>query len=226
MRVLIVEDERKMANLLKSGLHDEQHEAAIAHDGRDGLELALTGGFDAIVLDVMLPGLDGLEVARRLRSAGNRTPILMLTARDTVRDVVRGLDAGADDYLTKPFSFEEFFARLRAVSRRGPILQTPQLQVADLVLDPASHQVTRAGQPVALTRKEYQLLELLMRNHGRVVSREKIIEALWGADTDVESNTLDAFIKKVRQKIDAGGGKRLIQTVRGFGYRCQEEEGV
>ena len=223
MRILIVEDERKMANLLKKGLEEEQHSVTVASNGRDGLDLALGHEFDALVLDVMLPGLDGFEVARRLRTRGNRTPILMVTARDTVPDVVKGLDIGADDYLTKPFSFDEFVARLRAIGRRGPIPQGPRLQVADLTLDPATHQVARNGLSIALTKTEFQLLELLMRNQARVVSRETIIESVWGTASDVESNTLDAFIKKLRQKVDANPDARLIHTVRGFGYRCGRE---
>jgi len=222
MRILIIEDEKRMAALLKKGLEEEQHSVVVAHEGYEGLVNALQDTFDAIVLDVMLPGIDGFEIAKRLRDRGNRTPILMLTARDTIPDIVRGLNIGADDYITKPFSFEEFFARLRAISRRGPIPQTPQLQVADLVLDPAAHSVTRGSHPIVLTRKEYRLLELLMRHHDRVLSRTSIIESVWGAE-DVESNTLDAFIKKLRQKVDAGYDRRLIHTVRGFGYRCGEE---
>lgn len=212
-----------MADLLKAGLEEEQHTVLLAYDGRDGLEFALQGACDVMVLDVMLPGLTGFEVARQLREKGNRTPILMLTARDAIHDVVKGLDLGADDYLTKPFSFEEFYARLRAVARRGPISHAPKLRVGDLVLDPATHEVFRGELAVTLTRKEFQLLELLMRHSGRVLSRLQIIEAVWGLESDVESNTLDAFIKKLRQKIDTGPAGRLIHTVRGVGYSCQEE---
>ena len=223
MRVLIVEDEKRMADLLKAGLEEEQHTVIVAYDGRDGLELAFQDVCDVIVLDVLLPGLTGFEVARRLRQKGNRTPILMLTARDAVTDVVKGLDLGADDYMTKPFSFDEFSARVRALARRGPVSQAPQLRVADLVLDPASHEVFRAGQFIQLTRKEFQLLELLMRNQGRVLSRVTIMDAVWGIESDVENNTLETFIKKLRQKIDAGNSRRLIHTIRGVGYSCQEE---
>jgi len=223
MRILIVEDEKKMATLLRRGLEEEHHSVVVASDGTDGFNFALSQEFDAIVLDIMVPGIDGLEVARRLRGKGNRTPILIITARDTIPDVVKGLDLGADDYLTKPFSFEEFIARLRAIGRRGPIPKGPQLNVADLVLDPATHQVSRSGKQIFLTKKEYQLLELLMRNHGRVVSREMIMESLWETADDVESNTIDAFIKKLRQKVDAGAAVRLIHTVRGFGYRCDSQ---
>jgi two-component system response regulator MprA len=223
MRVLIVEDEKRMADLLKAGLEEEQHTVMVAYDGRDGLELALQEVCDVLVLDVLLPGLSGFEIARRLREKGNRTPILMLTARDAVTDVVKGLDLGADDYLTKPFSFEEFSARVRAVARRGPISQAPQLRVADLVLDPATHEVFRSGRGIPLTRKEYQILELLMRHHGRVLSRSTILESVWGVEREVENNTLDAFIKKLRQKVDAGETKRLIHTIRGVGYSCREK---
>ncbi len=212
-----------MANLLKSGLEEEHHSVTLAGNGKDGLNLALDQEFDAIVLDIMIPGLDGFDVARRLRAKGNRTPILIVTARDAIPDIVKGLDLGADDYLTKPFSFEEFVARIRAIGRRGPIPKAPQLQVGDLILDPATHQVSRRGRQILLTKKEYQLLELLMRNQGRVVSRETIIESVWGTEDEVESNTLDAFIKKLRQKVDTEPDKRLIHTVRGFGYRCDQE---
>lgn len=224
MRVLIVEDEKRMADLLKAGLEEEQHTAMVAYDGRDGLDLSLHEVFDVLVLDVMLPGLTGFDIARHLREKGNRTPILMLTARDAVTDVVRGLDLGADDYLTKPFSFDEFSARLRALARRGPISRTPELRVGDLALDPASHEVSRSGRPINLTRKEYQLLELLMRHQGRVLSRATILESVWGFESEVENNTLDAFIKKLRQKVDAGEEKRLIHTIRGVGYTCRERQ--
>ena len=213
-----------MANLLKTGLEEEQHTVMVAYDGRDGLELAIESACDVLVLDVMLPGLSGFEIARRLRDSGNRTPILMLTARDAVTEVVKGLDLGADDYLTKPFSFDEFSARVRALGRRGPISQAPQLRVADLTLDPATHEVSRSGRAISLTRKEYQLLELLMRHSGRVLSRSTILESVWGFESEVENNTLDAFIKKLRQKIDAGEVKRLIHTIRGVGYCCRERQ--
>ncbi len=224
MRVLIVEDEKRMADLLQAGLEEEQHTVMVAYDGQDGLELALESVCDVLVLDVMLPGLSGFEIARRLRETGNRTPILMLTARDAVTDVVKGLDIGADDYLTKPFSFEEFFARVRALARRGPISQAPQLRVADLVLNPATHEVFRSDRPINLTRKEYQLLELLMRHSGRVLSRSTILESVWGFESEVENNTLDAFIKKLRQKVDAGEVQHLIHTIRGVGYCCREPQ--
>ena len=223
MRVLIVEDERQMAALLRAGLAEEGHSVVLAHTGPDGLQLARAGGFDAIVLDGMLPGLDGCEVARRLRGLGDQTPILMLTARDAKSDVVAGLDAGADDYVVKPFSFEVLLARLRAVSRRGPVVQGVPLRLGDLALDPATHEATRAGERLALTRTEYNLLEFLMRRAGRVVPRRALIEGVWGDDREIEDNTLDAFVRLLRQKVDRGGRARLIQTVRGIGYCAREE---
>jgi two-component system response regulator MprA len=176
------------------------------------------------VLDIMLPGLDGLTVARRLRSGGVRSPILMLTARDSVPDIVRGLDVGADDYLTKPFSFEVLAARLRVIARRHTSEPETILQVADLTLDTRTHEVQRGTRHIVLTRTEFVLLDHLMRRAGRVVSREDLIEAVWGIDRDVESNTLDVFIFQLRNKTEAGGGGRLIQTVRGFGYTMRESE--
>src|SRR5258707_5369968 len=169
MHVLIVEDEKKMAELLKKGLEEENHSVSLAFDGRDALDMAQALEYDAIVLDLMLPGIDGFEVARRLRKGGNKTPILVLTARDTVPDVVKGLDIGADDYMTKPFSFEEFLARLRAVSRRGSVPRPTLLQVGDLVLNPATHVAKRAGEEISLRRPEFRLLEFLMRRAGRGV---------------------------------------------------------
>ncbi|MGD0124261.1 MAG: response regulator transcription factor [Terriglobia bacterium] len=218
MRVLIVEDERAMAELLKKGLEEENHRAALAFDGVEGLELARTYEFDAIVLDLMLPRVDGFEVARRLRYAGNETPILILTARDAVPDIVKGLDLGADDYLTKPFSFEEFLARLRTVARRGSAPRPTCLRVADLTLDPASRQALRGRREIRLSPTEYRLLELLMRRAGRVVARTAIVEAVWGLENDVKENTLDAFVRLLRSKVDKGFSPKLIQTVRGIGY--------
>jgi two-component system response regulator MprA len=222
MRVLIIEDEKGMAELLKKGLEEENHRVALAFDGLEGLELAKIYEFDAIVLDLMLPRVDGFEVARRLRRAGNQTPILILTARDAVPDIVKGLDLGADDYLTKPFSFEEFLARLRTVARRGSAPRPTCLQVADLTLDPASRQVIRGRQEIRLSPTEYRLLELLMRRAGRVVTRTAIVEAVWGLENDIEENTLDAFVRLLRGKVDKGFSPKLIQTVRGIGYCLRE----
>ena len=225
MRILVVEDDSRMAELLRRGLTSEGHIVDVAQDGLRGLERAQQAQFDALVLDVMLPGMDGLAVARRLRSSGSRVPILMLTARDAVQDVVRGLDNGADDYLTKPFSFEVLAARLRAMMRRNlPPANPDVLEVCDLSVDTESHEVRRAGRLVTLTRTEYLLLEHLMRRAGRVASRDDLIGAVWGSDKDVESNALDVFIFQLRSKIESQGAKRLIQTVRGFGYAVREAD--
>jgi len=221
MHVLIVEDKKNLALMLKKGLEEKSHSAVVAFDGRDGLALAESGEFDAIVLDLMLPGMDGFEVVRRLRSAKNRVPVLVLTARDTVGDTVSTLDLGVDDYLTKPFAMAEFMARLRAVARRGPAVRGVRLEAADVVLDPATAEVTRGGTLVALTRTEYMLLEYLMRRANHVLSRDSIIERVWGSGAEIEGNTLEAFIKSLRAKIDNDREIKLIQTVRGVGYRLQ-----
>ena len=225
MRLLVVEDEKRMADLLRKGLQEEGYAVAVASDGPMALEVARTGTFELILLDIMLPGMDGFEVARCLRREGNRVPILMLTARDATPDIVQGLDLGADDYLTKPFSFEVLLARIRALLRRGPASQSVRLRVGDLELDPGTHEVSRGGQPVHLTRTEFSLLEYLMRRQGNVIPRDVLIEAVWGYDRSIESNTLDAFIRLLRSKVDADSGRRLIHTVRGVGYVAREEEG-
>jgi len=224
MQVLVVEDEQRMAQILRQGLQEEGHSVVIAGNGRDGLAIAESYSFDAIVLDVMLPQMDGLTVARKLRASHNQTPILMLTARDTNRDMVEGLNLGADDYLVKPFAFDVLLARLQAVSRRGPIPQPVTMQVADLTLNPGSREVTRAGRRIILTRTEYGVLELLMRRAGRVVTRENLIEAVWGFDSEVRNNTLDAFIRLLREKVDSASQVKLIHTVRGVGYCMRAEE--
>jgi DNA-binding response OmpR family regulator len=193
----------------------------LASDGREGFEIARSSAFDVIVLDVMLPGMDGLAVARKLRECLNQTPVLMLTARDAPADIVHGLDSGADDYLTKPFSIDVLLARLRSVSRRGAIPRSVQLQIADLTLDPAAHVVTRTGERLNLTPREYKLLELLMRNPGRAVSRQTILESVWGFGTNVTENTVEVFMRLLRIKIDCREPK-LIHTVRGFGYVMRE----
>ena len=221
MRILVVEDERRMAALLKRGLTEEGHQVFLAHDGPEGYEMARSAEFDVIVLDVMLPGMDGLAIARRLREAQNQTPVLMLTARDTPASVIAGLDAGADDYLTKPFSFDIFLARVRAVSRRGAIPRAVCLQVSDLRLEPSTRRVTRGDQAVNLTPREFSLLELLMRNHGRVITRDTILESVWGFDSDVAGNTIEAFVRLLRLKVDTTAPK-LIHTVRGVGYVMRE----
>jgi two-component system, OmpR family, response regulator len=221
MQILVVEDERGMANLLKRTLQEEGHQVVVAGDGREGFEIARASQFDVIVLDVMLPGMDGISVARRLREGRNQTPVLMLTARDTPADIVAGLDCGADDYLTKPFSIGVLLARLRAVSRRGAIPRTVILEVAEVRLDPASRRVTRSGELLSLTPREYQLLELLMRNAGRAVSRETILESVWGFNSDVSENTVEVFMRQLRLKVDTQEPK-LIHTVRGYGYMIRD----
>ena len=221
MQILVVEDEGRMAELLEQALHEEGHQVVLARDGREGFEIARYSPFDVIVLDVMLPGMDGLAVARKLRERGNQTPVLMLTARDAPADIVNGLNSGADDYLTKPFSLDILLARLRAVSRRGAIPRPTCLQIADVKLDPASREVTRGGEALSLTPREYKLIELLMRNPGRAISRETILESVWGVGSDVTENTLEVFVRLLRMKVDTRGPK-LIHTIRGFGYMMRE----
>jgi DNA-binding response OmpR family regulator len=224
MRILIVEDDRRLARQLNKGLDEHGHAVTLACDGLEGLEAAQYGDFDVLVLDVMLPGLDGFSIVRRLRGAGKATPILLLTARDTAEDIVSGLDAGADDYLTKPFSFKILLARLRALSRRKNVAPRTELQIGDLILDPATREVRRAGTVILLTKTEFVLLEMLTRNAGRVITRSSMIEAVWGHDRDVENNTLDVFIRQLRTKIDPPGSHKLIHTIRGIGYALREEE--
>lgn len=221
MQVLLVEDERRMATLLERTLNEEGHQVVVARDGRAGFEMAQCSAFDVIVLDVMLPLMDGMAVARKLRDSGNQTPMLMLTARDAPADVVHGLDSGADDYLTKPFAIDILLARLRAVSRRGAIPRTVCLEIGGLKLDPASRTVWRDGIEVNLTPREYKLLELLMRNPGRAISRDTILESVWGLGSPVHENTLEVFMRLLRVKVDCGELK-LIQTVRGFGYMMRK----
>ena len=223
MRVLVVEDETKMAGLLKRGLEEEGYAVDVARTGADAVWLGSELQYDAIVLDVMLPDLDGFEVCRRLRAAGRWPPILMLTARDGVTDRVAGLDAGADDYLTKPFSFSELFARLRALWRRGASERPALIHVGDLSLDPAGHRVTRGTSDVELTAKEFSLLEFFMRHAGDVLSRTQLIEHVWDFAYDGDSNVVDVYVRYLRQKIDHPFGRDSIQTIRGSGYRMRVE---
>lgn len=218
MNVLVVEDEQRMAELLRKGLTEEGHTVVCAFDGSEGLEMARATEFDAIVLDAMLPKLSGYDMAKRLRAEKITTPILMLTAKDTVPDIVHGLDLGCDDYMTKPFSFRELVARLRAIKRRESPDREIHLQVADLVLDPATRDVVRGDRRITLTKTEFNLLERLMHRAGRVVSRQFLIESVWGYDREIETNTLDAFMHLLREKVDASGETKLIHTVRGVGY--------
>jgi two-component system OmpR family response regulator len=224
VEILIVEDDERMAALLKRGLEREGHVTTVAADGSEGLDCAASRPFDVVVLDVMIPNLSGLEVAHRLRRRGCRTPILLLTAKGAPSDIVDGLDIGADDYLTKPFSFDELLARLRALGRRGPIPLPAVLRVGTLTLDPASHEVRRGSREVVLTPREFRLLELLMRRTGKVQTRDAIIEAVWGHDSDVEGNTVDVFIGTLRRKVDSAKDPPLIHTVRGIGF-CLKENG-
>jgi DNA-binding response OmpR family regulator len=212
-----------MLELLRRGLTEEGHTVTCASDGGEGWDLARDYEFDAVVLDVMLPKMDGFELAKKLRQQKIPTPVLMLTAKDSVPDVVRGLDAGADDYLTKPFTFNELVARLRALQRRSTFRTQNRLQVGDLILDPESREVSRAGTPVLLTRTEYSLLERLMYRAGKVVPRNTLIESVWGFDREIEENTLDAFVRLLRHKVDREGLPKLILTVRGVGYMIREE---
>jgi len=223
MKLLVVEDEARMADLLRKGLTEEGHIVTCASNGAEGLTLAKSYEFDVIVLDVMMPKLSGYELAKRLRAENVRTPILMLTAKDSVADIVRGLDLGADEYMTKPFSFDELLARLRAVKRRALVAQDPHLKVADLVLDPGSREVLRGEERVSLTRTEYSLLERLMYRSGKVVSRRSLIESVWGFDREIEENTLHAFMHLLRNKVDAPGRPKLIHTVRGVGYMIRSD---
>jgi DNA-binding response OmpR family regulator len=223
MNLLIVEDEKRMLELLRKGLEEEGHTVVCASNGIQGLELSKSYDFDMIILDIMMPGLDGYELARRLRTDKISTPILMLTAKDSVQDIVRGLDQGADDYLTKPFSFTELLARLRAVKRRAHVPQPTIFKVDDLVLDPATREVSRGGIRLALTRTEYSLLERLMGRAGKVVPRRLLIESVWGFDREIEDNTLDVFVRLLRSKVETQGQQKLIHTVRGVGYVIRVE---
>lgn len=223
MKLLVVEDDERMANVLRQALEEEGHDVTAAYEGHTALDVALRFPFDLLILDVMLPGMDGFTIAHRLRAARNQTPILMLTARDTTVDIVQGLDKGADDYLTKPFSLEVLLARVRAVSRRGPIPQAVCLQVGDLRLDLGTREVTRGSRALTLTRTEFAVLELLMRAAGRVVPRGSIIDSVWTGH-EIESNTLDAFVKLLRSKVEAPGESKLIHTVRGVGYCIRSEQ--
>ena len=221
LKVLVVEDDKELAVFVRTGLEDEGFSVAVAHDGGSGLRLAGTRAFDIVVLDVMLPVLNGFEVTKRLRLSSIRTPILLLTARDTSEDIVKGLDSGADDYLTKPFDFEVLLARIRARTRSASGKNAAQMRFADLYLDSQKHEVTRAGRRLELTRTEFSILECLMRSAGRVVPRGRIIELVWG-DRDVSENNLDVFIRFLRTKLDPADMPRLLHTERGVGYSIRE----
>jgi two-component system, OmpR family, response regulator len=224
MRVLVVEDDLKMASLLRRGLVEEGLAADVARTGDDALWMAEATDYDAIVLDVMLPGADGFEVCRRLRDAGRWSPVLMLTARDAVEDRVAGLDAGADDYLTKPFSFAELLARLRALARRAPSERPAVLEVGDLRLDPATRRVWRGNAEIQLSAKEFALLDTFMRRPGEVLSRYQLLEHCWDYGYENRSNVVDVYVRYLREKVDRPFGRSSLETVRGAGYRLRKED--
>jgi two-component system OmpR family response regulator len=223
VRVLIVEDEPRMAGLIRRGLVEEGHVADVAPSGEDAVWMAGSHPYEAIVLDVMLPGADGFETCRRLRDEGVWAPVLMLTARDAVADRVSGLDAGADDYLTKPFSLAELFARLRALARRGGMERPTELVVGDLRLDPASRRVRRGETEIELSPKEFALLETFMRRPGQVLSRLQLLEHAWDFAYENRSNVVDVYVRYLREKVDRPFGAASIETVRGVGYRLRED---
>jgi len=221
MRILVVEDEHRIANSIKKGLEQEHFAVDVAYSGSDGWDLAEGEEYDLIILDLMLPGMDGLEICRKLRRAGINTPVLMLTAKGQVQDRVTGLDTGADDYVTKPFAFEELLARMRALTRRPKVTLDPVLTTDDLSLDTKSYEVKRGIHLIKLTAKEFSLLEYLLRNSGNILTKEQIISHVWNYDADILPNTVEVNIRNLRNKIDRPfkGKKALIATVRGFGYK-------
>jgi heavy metal response regulator len=222
MRILVVEDEKKVANFIKKGLEEEHYAVDTAYDGEGGLYLAEVNEYDLIVLDLMIPKIDGLEILRRIRASKNSVPVLVLTAKDSVEDIVKGLDSGCDDYLTKPFAFMEFLARVRALLRREKIDKEPLLKIADLTLSPITHKVTRKGKEIELTSKEYALLEYFMRSPDRVLTRTMISEHVWDCHFDSMTNVVDVYVNYLRKKIDKDFEPKLIHTIRGIGYMMNE----
>jgi two-component system, OmpR family, response regulator len=223
VRVLVVEDEKKLADLLARGLREEGYSADVAERGEDALWMAMAAPYDVILLDVMLPGSDGFDVCRRLRKEGVWSPVLMLTARDAIDDRVTGLDAGADDYLSKPFAFDELLARVRALTRRPPLERPTVLEVGDLRLDPAQHRVWRGHAELQLSAKEFALLEVFMRRPGAVLTRGQLLDAAWDIEFERRSNVVDVNIRYLREKIDRPFGRESLETIRGVGYRLREE---
>jgi two-component system OmpR family response regulator len=226
MRVLVVDDEPKLSALVARALREDGHAADVAAHGNDALWMAQAAPYDAIVLDVMLPGIDGFEVLRRLRVKEIWTPVLMLTARDAIVDRIDGLDGGADDYLTKPFSFDELLARLRAIARRGPVERPTIVEVGDLSLDPAARRAWRGAVELSLTAREFTILELFMRRPGLVLTRLQLLEGAWDMAFESRSNIVDVYIRYLREKVDRPFGKTSIETVRGVGYRLREDGGT
>lgn len=224
MKLLVVEDEHRIAQAVKEGLEEEGYAVDVEHDGEDGYNAAKAADYDLIILDVMMPVMDGNEVCRRLREDGDHTPILMLTARDQERDVIKGLDTGADDYLAKPFSFEVLLARIRALLRRPHHSLGEILTVGELSLDPANKSVLRAGQSIQLSSKEFAILEYFMRNPGRVLSKDNIISHVWNFDSDVLPNNVEVFMTFIRAKVDKPFKSPMLHTVRGFGYKLSENK--
>lgn len=222
MRILVIEDEKKVASFIKRGLEDDKFEVSVAHDGAEGFKLALASEFNLIIMDVMLPKKDGLTIVRELREAGNRVPVLMLTARDTTEDLVSGLDAGSDDYLTKPFAFAELQARVRALLRRGEQDRGAEIRFSDLRLDPVNHKVWRGQNEIELTAKEYALLAYMVRNPNTVLSRAKIADNVWEYPFESFTNIIDVYINYLRKKVDSKNDVKLIHTVRGQGYILKE----
>jgi heavy metal response regulator len=223
MTILVVEDEVKITRFIKKGLEMEHYTAETAYDGEEALEKAEINNYDLIILDLMIPKIDGVEVCRRLRESKVETPIIMLTAKDTVEDRVKGLDAGADDYLIKPFAFGELLARIRALLRREKSVHSTKLQVADLIMDPATHEVYRGDKELKLSSKEYRLLDYMMRRPGHVCTRTMIGEHIWGYNFKDDSNVIDVYISYLRKKIDSGFKQKLIHTVRDVGYKVQDK---
>ncbi|MGC8503042.1 response regulator [Desulfurella sp.] len=222
MRILIVEDEKTLANLIKQGFEEEGFAVDVAYDGEDGLFFAQNNIYDCIVLDIMLPVIDGITILKKLREQNNSTPVIMLTAKDTIKDKVLGLDSGSDDYLTKPFSFEELLSRTKAIIRRRYATSSPIVKIVDLEIDTAKKTVKRANIQIELSAKEYALLEYLAANKNKVIDRTTIIEHLYNEDFELDSNIIDVFINRIRNKIDRNFDKKLIHTIRGMGYALKE----
>ncbi len=222
MKLLIIEDEKKVAKFIEQGLREEHYELELAYDGEDGLEKAISGEYDGIILDLMMPKRDGISLLRELRARGITTPVLILTAKGTIQDKITGLDSGADDYLSKPFHFEELTARIRSMLRRSSVEKSTQLKVGDLVLDSISRKARRGNTEIELTTREYALLEYLMRNADRVLSRSVITQHVWNYNFAVDSNLVDVYINRLRNKVEVDGGSRLIHSIRGVGYVMRE----